>query len=187
MCATVENYLPATTSAGAHFTLWYADGGRERISPVALDISPEPEAYTLRIAVRRPAVTTTGADSDTVRTNCGVCAAVISNVPSTLNGLTTADDPRHPAEADTTPSIPDPPLGGNPARSSVEDATADAVPIYLATKHAAYAPAKWRLFYLYTRRHYVDECLARTPTTLADAVQHHSAVSRHVLFHLFRP
>ena len=107
-------------------------------------------------------------------------------MPSTLNTLATADDPRHPAEADTTPPIPDPPLGGNPARSSVEDAIAAAVPTYLATKHAAYAPAKWRLFYLYMRCHYVDECLARTPTRLADAVRHHSAVSRHVLFHLFR-
>ena len=82
MCATVENYLPATTSAGAHFTLRYAHGGRERISPVALDISPEPDAYTLRIAVRRPMVTTMGADPDAARTNCGVCAAVISDVPT---------------------------------------------------------------------------------------------------------
>ena len=92
-----------------------------------------------------------------------------------------------PVEADTTPPIPDRKPGGNPARSSVEDATADAVPIYLATKHAAYAPAKWSLFYFYMRRHYLDECLARTPITLADAVRNHSTVSRHVLFHLFRP
>ena len=54
MCATVENYLPATMNTGAHFTLRYADGGRERISPAALDVSPEPDAYTLHLAVRRP-------------------------------------------------------------------------------------------------------------------------------------
>jgi len=72
VCATVENYLPATTSTGAHFTLRYADGGRERISPVALDISPAPDADTLRTAVRRPAATIMGADSDTARTNCAV-------------------------------------------------------------------------------------------------------------------
>ena len=101
--------------------------------------------------------------------------------------LTTADDPRHPAEADTTPLIPDPPPGGNPARSSVEDATADAVPIYLATKHSAYAPSKWRLFYVFMRRHYVEECLTRTPAELADAVRHHITVPRYALFHLFRP
>ena len=37
------------------------------------------------------------------------------------------------------------------------------------------------------RRHYVEECLARTPTDLADAVRHHSTMSRFALFHLFRP
>ena len=104
-------------------------------------------------------------------------------VPSTFNTLATTEELAHPTETDTVPPIPDPPLGGNPARYSAEDATADAVPIYLAMKHAAYAPAKWILFYLYMRRHYADECLARTPTTLAGAVQHHTAVSRHVLFH----
>ena len=255
MCVTVENYLPATTTAGAHFTLRYADGGRERISPAALDISPEPDAYILRIAVRRPAAATMDTDSDATRANCGVCAAVISDAPAlcyacatlfhtscvsssvpgpttsspptdgydwfcsacvethelvgllfrslvplaqtdgtepsdvvltTTDALATADDPRHPAEAGMTPPIPDPPPGGNPARSSVEDAAADAVPIYLATKHTAYAPAKRRLFYLYMRRHYADECLARAPTKLANAVRHHSTVPRHVLFHLFR-
>ena len=108
-------------------------------------------------------------------------------VSTTVNVLTTADDPRHPAEADTTPPIPDTPPDGNPARSSVEDATAGTVPIYLATKPASNAPAKWRYFYLYMRRHYVGECLARTPTTLADAVRHHSTAPRHALFHLFRP
>ena len=55
MRATVENYLPATMNTGAHFTLRYTDGGRERISPAALDVSPEPDAYTLHIAVRRQA------------------------------------------------------------------------------------------------------------------------------------
>ena len=50
------------------------------------------------------------------------------------------------------PPIPDPPPGGNPARSPVEDATADAVPIYLATKHTAYAPSKWRFSYFYAAR-----------------------------------
>ena len=31
MRATVENYLPATMNTGAHFTLRYTDGGRERL------------------------------------------------------------------------------------------------------------------------------------------------------------
>ena len=101
--------------------------------------------------------------------------------------LTTSDDPRHPAEADTTPPIPSPPSGGNPARSPVEDVATDAVPIYLATKHNAYAPSKWRLLYLFMRRHYVEECLSRTPTGLTGAVRHHSTMSRYALFHLFRP
>ena len=82
-------------------------------------------------------------------------------VLATTNALATSGDPSHPAEADTAPPIPDPPPGGNPARSSVEDAAADAVPIYLAIKLAAYAPAKWGFCYLYMRRHYVDDCLAR--------------------------
>ena len=59
--------------------------------------------------------------------------------------------------------------------------------IYLATKHTTYAPSKWRLFYLFMRRHYVEECLTRIPTDLAGAVQHHSTMSRYALFHLFRP
>ena len=82
MSATVENYLPATTNAGAHFTLRYADGGRERISPAALDSSPEPDAYALRIAVRRPTAAVIGTDSDANRVNCGVCAAVLSDAPT---------------------------------------------------------------------------------------------------------
>ena len=106
---------------------------------------------------------------------------------SAVRALTTSDDPRHPTEADTTPPIPTPPSGGNPARSPVEDAAADAVPIYLATKHTTYAPSKWRLFYLFMRRHYVEECLTRTPTDLTDAVRHHSTMSRYALFNLLRP
>ena len=61
-----------------------------------------------------------------------------SELPA-LRTLTTSDDPRHPAEADTTPPIPNPPSGGNPARSPVEDAAADAVPIYLATKEKIFS------------------------------------------------
>jgi len=37
------------------------------------------------------------------------------------------------------------------------------------------------------RRHYVEECLTRTPTGLADAVRHRSTMSRYALFNLFRP
>ena len=50
---------------------------------------------------------------------------------ATVRVLTTSDDPRYPAEGETTPPIPNPLSGGNPARSPVEDAAADAVPIYL--------------------------------------------------------
>ena len=82
MCATVENYLPATTNTGAHFTLQYADGGRERISPAVLDVSPEPDAYTLHLAVRRPTPAAIRVDSDTIRVNCGICAAEISDLPA---------------------------------------------------------------------------------------------------------
>ena len=60
MCATVQNYLPVTMNTGAHFTLRYADGGRERISPTALDSSLEPDAHALRIAVCRPAAAVIG-------------------------------------------------------------------------------------------------------------------------------
>ena len=82
MCAAVENYLPATTNASAHFALRYADGGRERISPAALDVSPEPGAYTLHLAVRRPMPGAVPADPGTVRPNCGVCAAETSDAPA---------------------------------------------------------------------------------------------------------
>jgi len=212
MHAAVENYLPATMNTGAYFTLRYADGGRERISPSALDVSPEPDAYTLHLAVRRPTPTTMHVDPATASTNCGICAAELAHAPTlcylcttpfhtscissstsgpatpspltdgydwfcsvcveargldgslfrspvplthahdtqqddselpAVRALTTSDDPRHPAEADTTPPIPNPPSSGNPARFPVEDAAADAVPIYLATKHNAYAPSKW--------------------------------------------
>ena len=112
MHAAVENYLPATMNTGAYFTLRYADGGRERISPSALDVSPEPDAYTLHLAVRRPTPTTMHVDPATASTNCGICAAELAHAPTLCYLCATPSHTPCISPSTPGPATPSPPTDG---------------------------------------------------------------------------
>ena len=100
--------------------------------------------------------------------------------------MSVADDPRLPA-ATPRPVPPPPPTGaGHPLHTPADAQRMRDVPVMRATRHAQYAPAQWRDFYLTTMRRVDFAAYSRRwGTTLAERFTSYMSIIRDTLVGIF--
>ena len=100
--------------------------------------------------------------------------------------MSVADDPRLPA-ATPRPGPPPPPTGtGHPLHTPADAQRMREVPVMRATRHARYAPAQWRDFYLTAMRRVDFAAYSRRwGTTLAERFTSYMGIIRDTLVGIF--